>query len=228
MESVRNAARIFSQTYPKLDALFNCAGVLIPRRRITKDGLEWMFGVNYLSHFLLTNLLYPSLRKAGHSRVITVSGSGHKRSWTEGPRKGALDFRDLQGERRFSIQKAAKQAVFARIVMSYELARRWGEKGIECCTLCPGLTRTDMMHRWPAVVRAIVRLRYWFERALDIEQAGANIAGLYDTSAIVNGKYFETRKKKLIEAKSLPGTYDREIAVRLWEESERLVGQRFQ
>ena len=56
------------------DVLINNAGLsAIPDRADTVDGNEQIFQVNYLGHFLLTNLLMPSLAKAAAPRVISVS-----------------------------------------------------------------------------------------------------------------------------------------------------------
>lgn len=47
----------------------------------TRDGFEQQWGVNYLSHFLLTALLMPLLRSGGtaenFARVINVSSCAH-------------------------------------------------------------------------------------------------------------------------------------------------------
>jgi len=40
---------------------------------LTSDGIESAFQVNYLSHFLLTNLLLPALRASSPSRVVNVA-----------------------------------------------------------------------------------------------------------------------------------------------------------
>eukprot|EP00434_Breviolum_minutum_P041050 symbB.v1.2.036509.t2/scaffold5174.1/size30160/1 len=40
---------------------------------LTSDGIESAFQVNYLSHFLLTNLLIPALRASSPSRVVNVA-----------------------------------------------------------------------------------------------------------------------------------------------------------
>lgn len=43
----------------------------------TKDGFEQQWGVNYLSHFLLSSLLLPLLKEAGTeeeaARIVNVS-----------------------------------------------------------------------------------------------------------------------------------------------------------
>ena len=48
---------------------------------ITKDGFEFHFGLNYLGHFLLTNLLLDLLKESGGqgrcSRVVNMSSATH-------------------------------------------------------------------------------------------------------------------------------------------------------
>ena len=66
---------------------------MIPPYEVTKDGLESQFQVNYLSHFLLTQLLLPKLNivaKEEIPRIVSVSSTAHY--------CGDLDFQDLQGE----------------------------------------------------------------------------------------------------------------------------------
>ena len=69
------------------------AGVMMGPQRATDDGFEEHFGVNYLGHFLLTNLLLDTLQGSGapgrHSRVVTVSSATHY--------VGELNLDDLQG-----------------------------------------------------------------------------------------------------------------------------------
>ena len=42
-------------------------------REITKDGFEYQFQVNYLSHFLLTRLLLDKLAQSSSPRIINVT-----------------------------------------------------------------------------------------------------------------------------------------------------------
>jgi len=55
---------------PILNFLINNAAVMLTTGK-TKDGLELNFGVNYLGHFLLTNLLLDTL--ATDARIVNVS-----------------------------------------------------------------------------------------------------------------------------------------------------------
>ena len=72
----------------EIDVLINNAGIMIPPKSLTADAFELQFGTNHLGHFALTNLLLEHIT----GRVVTVSSSAH--------RFGAIDFDDLQWERR--------------------------------------------------------------------------------------------------------------------------------
>jgi len=70
LESVKCFSKEFTSKYDKLDILINNAGIMTPseKRMRTKDGFEMCLGVNHLGHFLLTNLLLDTLKKAAPSR----------------------------------------------------------------------------------------------------------------------------------------------------------------
>ena len=56
-------------------------------RATTEEHYERSFGVNYLGHFLLTNLLYDRLKRGAPSRIINVVSDSYK--------KAKLDLDDL-------------------------------------------------------------------------------------------------------------------------------------
>ena len=76
-ESVRAFAKLINETEERLDILVNNAG-LGASYRVTKDGFESIFQVNYLSHFLLTLLLMEKLKKSAPSRIVNVSSMAHE------------------------------------------------------------------------------------------------------------------------------------------------------
>lgn len=63
LSSVRAAAEGFQA--PLHTLICNAAVMALPERQVTADGYEMQFEVNYLSHFLLVNLLLPQLIRAG-------------------------------------------------------------------------------------------------------------------------------------------------------------------
>lgn len=76
--SIRTAASEINIAVPKIDYVFNTAGVMaVPTFQTTKEGIELQFGSNHLGHFLLTNLIMPKILAAGNgSRIINVSSTG--------------------------------------------------------------------------------------------------------------------------------------------------------
>ena len=77
--SVRSFAEDYRATYKRLDVLVNNAGTL-QACTTTEDGNEHAFQVNYLSHFLLTQLLLPTLKASAPSRVVHVTCEAAERS----------------------------------------------------------------------------------------------------------------------------------------------------
>ena len=71
--SVREFVREFESRYRRLDVLVNNAGVVLNKREMTPDGIVTAFAVNYLSPFLLTNLLLPRLVASAPSRIVNVT-----------------------------------------------------------------------------------------------------------------------------------------------------------
>ena len=75
--SIREFCRQIGKEEKKVDILINNAGMFAWKRTLTEDGQESQFQVNYLGHFLLTNLLLDKLKAAKAARIINVSSTGH-------------------------------------------------------------------------------------------------------------------------------------------------------
>jgi retinol dehydrogenase 14 len=65
---------------------------------------------------------------------VTVSSGAHT--------TGKIDFGDLQGERRYSGQRAYSQSKLANVLFTYELARRLDGTGVTATVLHPGVVRS--------------------------------------------------------------------------------------
>ncbi len=130
-DSVRRAVQEFQSRYARLDVLVCAAGVFHKSRSETMDGIESTFAVNYLSHFLLANLLKESLERAAPSRVVFVAS-----------RYGGatIDFDDLMVVRRkFTIMNSVPSTKLAEVLLTQELAERWASSGIVVNAIHPGL-----------------------------------------------------------------------------------------
>ena len=84
LTSVREAAAAILKSESRLDVLINNAGTkMSPKGAKTQDGFDMQFGVNYLGHYLLTQLLMPLIKKTeeagGRPRsVLIIDGQGQK------------------------------------------------------------------------------------------------------------------------------------------------------
>ncbi len=213
LASVRRFAAEFTSAHDRLHVLVNNAGIYTSKRTVTEDGFERTWEVDYLSHFLLTNLLMDPLRAGAPSRVINVSSDGH--------RMGQLDFEDLNRERRWSGIRAYGQAKLAQILFTKEFARRFQGTGVSAFAVHPGAVRTDWS-RGGRGMRVGARIAWPFMRTPD---EGADtivwLASLGETDGW-SGQYFTTRHVE--EPKAI--AQDPDLARRLWEVSEELTSAR--
>src|SRR5438270_10971875 len=131
---VRRLASDVLDAYPRLDVLVNNVGGFWAHRHQTADGLEHTFALNHLAPFLLTNLLLDRLKASAPARIVTAASGAHT--------LGRLNFDDLQGELKYSGQRAYNASKLANVMFTYELARRLQGSGVTATVLHPGVVRT--------------------------------------------------------------------------------------
>jgi NAD(P)-dependent dehydrogenase (short-subunit alcohol dehydrogenase family) len=218
------AARLGSSS-DSLDLLINNAAVMTPpRRQVTSDGFELQFGTNHLGHFALTLRLLPLLRRGRSPRVVSVSSVA--------ARSGALDFDDLQSERRYKPMAAYGQSKLACLMFAFELQRRSdvGGWGVQSVAAHPGIARTDLLPNGagPSSPEAMIRRFLWF---LFQPAAQGALPTLFAATApqAEGGQYYgpdrlgETRGHPAL-ARVPAQALDRTDATRLWVDSARLTG----
>ena len=209
-----------------LDLLINNAGVMdLPTRRLTQDGFELQFGTNHLSHFALTALLLPLLRKSQDPRVVNVSSLAH--------RGGKIDFTNLQAERKYNSWAAYQQSKLANLLFTLELQRRSDANGwgLMSNAAHPGFARTELIPNGPGTGG----LKGVGMKVLGSFMSHSAAAGALPTlyaatspEAAKNGYYgpngFYELKGSVAPAKVFPQAKDEAVARKLWEVSERLTG----
>ena len=213
--SIHQLANKFLASHESLDVLVNNAGVFLPRRLTTVDGIEYTFAVNHLAPFLLTNLLFKKIKARTPSRIITTSSVAH--------RGANINFDDLQFERRhYNGFKAYSQSKLANILFTKELSRRSRGSGVTTNCFHPGGVRTNLVQSGPWYYRLVWTIVSPF---LISPERGADTAIYLASSSEVegkSGKYFAKRK----EVKVSGMANDQDAAVRLWRLSEELTGIR--
>ena len=212
LDSVRAFAKSYGESHDSLHVLLNNAGVARLRRSLTVDGFETTFQVNYLSPFLLTNLLLPLLKRSAPSRIVSVSSVSHY--------GGHIDLGDLQLERGYRVMRAYSQSKLAQVLFTHELARRLEGMGVTANCLHPGTVATNI---WGGALGPASFLGKVTRLFLLSPEKGARtqvyLASSPDVET-VNGEYFEPDGKKRSSAES----YDEALAERLWDLSTAMVG----
>lgn len=121
LETVKTFADEFMATEDRVDFLILNAGVMgVPGRKLTNEGLEWHFGVNFLGHFYLTKLLFRFMVEREEkvpARILVVTCSACK--------KGKLKLMDLDFRtRKYSPYRAYNQSKLASWLFVQELGIR--------------------------------------------------------------------------------------------------------
>jgi len=212
LDSVRQLASDFLGKSQRLHVLINNAGLILGERTVTKDGLETTFEVNYLSHFLLTNLLLGAIRGAAPSRIINVSSDAHL--------SGHIDFDDLQGEKKYGATRAYSQSKLAQVLFTHELARRLQGTGVTVNCLHPGVVATNWGRHAVGAMSLGIRLASPFMASPEKGAATTIFLASSPEVAAVTGKYFSKRR----ETNSSTESNDDAEALRLWNVSLALAG----
>lgn len=209
LDSIRAFASELRKEHQRIDVLVNNAGVFPSKLEKTAEGFEAQFGVNYLGHFLLTNLLLDQLRRSPSARIVHVSSMMH--------RLGRIDFGNFKGEKRYRAFNAYTQSKLANILFSNELSRRLAGEKITSNALHPGAVVTGLYESLPGpVLRAM-------QRVMDSPEKGARTSihlALSPEVEGVSGKYFVGCKMRGTSRLAR----NEQLASRLWRVSERFCG----
>ncbi|XP_012662594.1 dehydrogenase/reductase SDR family member on chromosome X [Otolemur garnettii] len=219
MRSVRQFVQNFQMKKIPLHVLVNNAGVMMVPERRTQDGFEEHIGVNYLGHFLLTNLLLDTLKASGspgHSaRVLTVSSATHY--------VGELNMDDLQSRKNYSPHGAYAQSKLALVFFSYHLQRLLAAEGshVTANVVDPGVVNTDLYRHVFWGTRLVQKLLGWLLFKTPDEGAWTSVyAAVTPDLEGVGGRYLYNEK----ETTSLKVTYDQKLQQQLWATSCEMTG----
>ena len=213
IQEVRRLAQEFKDKYQTLDVLLNNAGAFFLTRKVSVDGYEMSLALNHLNYFLLTDLLLDMLKAAPSARIVNVASRAHYR--------GHVNFDDLQSQHGFfDGNRVYGMSKLMNVLFTYELARRLEGTNVTANCLHPGFVASNFAGNNGWIVRTAMR----FIPGRISEEEGAKCPIFLASSPDVqgaSGKYFNYDTK---ETRSSEESYDQNVARRLWDVSEKLVG----
>lgn len=213
LAEVRKLADTINAKYEKIDVLVNNAGLYTSDRELSKDGIELMFAVNHLSHFLLTNLVLDKIKTA-KGRIVSVASVAHKQTRD-------FDTSDINMDKDFSGWKGYSRSKWCNIVFTKELAKRLEGTGVTANCLHPGGVSTEIAQKeanWYTKLGWWLGRQFYFISAAEGAQTSIYLASS-DEVKDVSGEYFYKSKKVFSNRPS----QDPELWKKLWDASEKLV-----
>lgn len=201
LDEVRTLAETILREYDRLDVLVNNAGIWLNRpaeRRLSADGHELHFAVNYLAGYALTRLLLPRLIESAPARIVNVASTAQT----------PLDFDDPMLESGYSGGRAYAQSKLAQILFTVDLARELEGRGVTVAALHPA-TLMDT----PMVRAAGVRARATVDEGADA------VMQLITANSIRSGDYYNGLERSRANAQA----YDEDARSKLRRLSEQLT-----
>lgn len=229
LDSVRACAKDFLSKSDKLNIIINNAGIMAtPTNEKTADGFEGQFGTNHLAHFLLFQLLKPTLLASStptlNSRVVNVSSMGHRGS--------APNFGDYNYENTpYNPWKAYGQSKTANIYMANEIERRYGSRGLHGFSLHPGGIATGLQTHMKETMASFEKDENTRNYVKSVPQGAATsvLCAVSKELEGMGGKYFDDcEEAELNKPGAMAGyaahAYDEEGEKKLWADSCKMVG----
>jgi NAD(P)-dependent dehydrogenase (short-subunit alcohol dehydrogenase family) len=233
--SVRRFADAFLAKFDRLDGLVNNAGVMHTPEGRTEDGFETQFGINYLGHFLLTELLLDTLKASAPARIVCVSSVAHA-----GMRGvyGDIDIDDLDFDKReYDAYQAYANSKLAIVLQALDLSRRLEGTGVSAFSVHPGWIRSNLVKGPMRFVQNVLTRPFsrllgtmsWFEGAQTslhclLDDDAPNHSGEYFSQNSIFYPNKEDRPGGWPMSSPNPKAHDTELAEKLYHRSLELVG----
>ncbi|CAG8598528.1 31791_t:CDS:2 [Racocetra persica] len=191
---------------------------------LTQDGIQDVFGVNHVGHFLFTLLLLPTIKASSPSRIVNVSSIVHRY-----PPSGGIEFDKLNDPNVQTAIQGYFQAKLANVLFTIELSKRLLDANVYCNCLHPGVINTELSRghfaTWSFWMKPLARIISIFLLTLD---DGALTQLYCATSPEIEEKNYRGKYFVPFGVLGKTSNYgkDEELAKKLWDFSENFVKEK--
>ncbi|MFC5827571.1 SDR family NAD(P)-dependent oxidoreductase [Nonomuraea insulae] len=214
MKQVRSLAEQVRRHATRLDGLILNAAEVRTRRELTPDGFEVNFATNYLSGFLLTQLLLPLLTNSAPARIVALSSSNHTHV-------KSLDLDALPTGSDFSHTQTYSTTKLLNVIFVSELARRLHGTSVTANAADPGFVRTNLGRHATGPFGLFLKVMRPFQTSPEkAARTPVHLATAPEVAATSGGYFANSRP-----APPSPLSQDPAIARKLWDFSVALLGQ---
>jgi len=236
-ESIRKFAEEFKSKETKLDVLFNNAGVMSPPiETLTAEGFDMQFGTNVVGPYLLTRLLLPLLLASSSTstttsngegptnpvrsvRIVNTSSLGHLA--VKGPevpiywkslKPGDKNGENEKARRKWGNDQLYYQSKAGVILVSNELARRYGDQGVISMAVHPGTIQSELGRHWSTFQKKLTNV---FIKLYSTKQGAITqlYGGTTPDAKDLNGKYLIPWARV---GNAHPDVMDEKLGEKLW------------
>ncbi|MEP3386643.1 MAG: SDR family oxidoreductase [Reichenbachiella sp.] len=231
LASVRKAAEEVLATVSRIDALIlNAAIAQVPHQVITADGFESQLATNHYGNFLLQALLFPLIEKS-KGRIVTVGSLGYNMGIK------TIKFDDVNWDNDYTGNNAYSQSKLAQIMSIYELQDRLekaGKTDVKAYACHPGSSRTSLIKTSGSFMMRMIFGMMKLSPLTQSAEKGAYPQLMCATEEDLDQKEFygptgRSNWTGPVGAHHIePHAKDKVAAKKLWEVSEKAVGQKFE
>jgi NAD(P)-dependent dehydrogenase (short-subunit alcohol dehydrogenase family) len=137
--SIRSFAESILSSNMPVHCLINNSGLQTPPNGRTEDDFEITMGINFFSHFYLTQLLLPALKRSTPSRIVWTSSNAETAGYT--------DWNDIRCDNRKTVFETYGTSKLWMLLMALEFNDRLKGTGVESFACQPGIARTDAFRK---------------------------------------------------------------------------------
>lgn len=209
LEQIHKVANELLKLEQPIDVLIHNAGVYLTKREVTKDGLEKVFVVHYLSTFVINYLLMNKLKTQDKARIVLIGSEGHRFAvW-------GLQLDDLNWvKRKYSGLKSYGSAKTAQMLSMLIFSDEFTGSGVRINCMHPGAVKTETGQDNGKIYK-------WFKknfydkllRSPEISAEAIYYLGVSNEVNEISGKFFNLTTLEI----PAPPALDRETAEELWK-----------